>query len=334
MSAVIRLADEPWVWAGLIAAALWLALLAVRVSAADALLRAAFAWQRRRAGLRARAITLAGHRWVYAEGVAAHDDAPGVVMIHGFTGSKENWYPLARAWRRTGARLWLPDLPGWGESTRVPGARYDYAAQAERVAAFIAAVSPQRPVLLVGHSMGGAIAVLVAAHAPTRVAALALIAPAGAPFTENAFAREVLAGGHPFAVHDRASLRRYLRLLFPDPRTRPWLPWPVSSAYLRRRRRDDAFEREVSAAMAGPERFLPEAEAGAIHVPACLLWGADDPIIAPDAAQAYAARMPQATVVVVPQAGHMVLMEQPQTVATALRPLLDTVQRAGEAGLR
>jgi pimeloyl-ACP methyl ester carboxylesterase len=320
--------------------ALLLAGLAWLVARPERLLRWEFARQRRRAHLQACALDIAGHRWAAAcsagamsrDGVpVAPSQAPVLVMIHGFTGGKENFFPLARALHGSGATLWLPDLPGWGDSTRVPGADYGYAAQAERVAAFIARVSPTRPVLLLGHSMGGAIAVLVAARYPSCVAALALLAPAGAPFTANAFALDTLAGGHPFAVHDAASLRRYLRLLFPERSTRPWAPWPASAAYIRRRRNDDAFEREVSAAMAGPDRFLPEAEAERIHVPVRLLWGQDDPIIAADAAHAYAAKMPQASVMMLP-GGHMVLMERPQAVAEALQPMLAAVQSATLAG--
>ena len=50
-------------------------------------------------------------------------------MIHGFTGSKENWYPLA-AKLRGRYRLLVPDLPGWGESERKPAADYGFVAQA------------------------------------------------------------------------------------------------------------------------------------------------------------------------------------------------------------
>ncbi len=310
---------------GITLLALLLALITWQQRVGEVMLRAAFAWQRRRAGLNASTLAVAGQRWAVACRHGRSQTAV-VVMIHGFTGSKENWYPLARVLATRDATrdatLWIPDLPGWGDSTRNAGAVHDYAAQAEQVAAFIAEVSPARPVLLLGHSMGGAIAALVAARHPARVAALGLIAAAGVPFTPNAFARETLAGGHPFAVHDRASLHRYLRRLFPDRRTRPWLPWPASRAYIERRRHADAFERAVSAAMAGPQRFLPEVEAARIRVPVRLVWGADDPIIAPDAADAWQARIAQASLTVLPGCGHMVLMERPHAVADAMVPLL------------
>src|SRR5690606_41808429 len=59
-------------------------------------------------------------------------------------------------------RLLIPDLPGWGESQRKPDQAYGFVEQAANVAAFIAALAPDRPVILLGHSMGGGIAALVA----------------------------------------------------------------------------------------------------------------------------------------------------------------------------
>jgi predicted alpha/beta-fold hydrolase len=121
------------------------------------LVRAEFARERIVAGLSQRSVEAAGFRWVYATRDADAANATTIVMIHGFTGSKENWYPLARELEGR-YRIVMPDLPGWGASEHKPGADYGFVAQAERVAAFIRVVSPNRPVVLLGHSMGGGIA--------------------------------------------------------------------------------------------------------------------------------------------------------------------------------
>ena len=150
----------------LAAATVVTAVLAVGVGIASdpyLLVRAQFQRQRVNAGLERDVVAVAGHRWVYAERDADVANAPTIVMIHGFTGSKENWYPVARELHGR-YRIVIPDLPGWGESERKPDADYGFVAQAERVAAFIRAVSPGKPVVLLGHSMGGGIAALVAAR--------------------------------------------------------------------------------------------------------------------------------------------------------------------------
>ena len=81
------------------------------------LVRAHYERQRVIAGLDEDAVEVAGHRWVYAHADDAPAGAPTLVMLHGFTGSKENWYPLAERLRGR-YRLLIPDLPGWGESER------------------------------------------------------------------------------------------------------------------------------------------------------------------------------------------------------------------------
>ena len=290
------------------------------------LVRAQFERQRLNAGLEETTATLAGHRWVVAQADDAPPDAPTVVMIHGFTGSKENWYPLA-ARLRGRYRLLVPDLPGWGESERKPGADYGFVAQAERVAAFIRAQSPGKPVMLLGHSMGGGIAALVAARYPQLVAKVALLDAAGVRFNENQFGLDVLAGKNPFGVEDAASLQRYIDTVFHREAAKPWIPWPASRGLIAKRKQDAAFEQAVLERIGrGPEQFLPGQEAVDIRQPALLLWGRQDAVIDPSALDLYAALMPQARTMLVDDAGHMALMEQPRAVADAVVDLIDNNQ--------
>ncbi|QNP39684.1 alpha/beta fold hydrolase [Lysobacter solisilvae (ex Woo and Kim 2020)] len=296
------------------------------------LVRAEFARQRLAAGLARGTITVAGHRWVYAYSDDAPRDAPVVVMLHGFTGSKENWYPLAERLRGR-YRLLLPDLPGWGESERKPGEDYGFPAQATRVDAFVRALSPKgtsfgaspgRPVVLLGHSMGGGIAALVAARHPDDIARVGLFDAAGVRFRDNRFGREVLAGANPFAVRDAASLQRYLDTVFFDEAAKPLIPWPASSALIARRRHDAAFEQSVLDRIGrSEERFLPGIEAARIRQPALLLWCRQDAVIDPSALELYAARIPQAARVMLDDCGHMSIMERPDAVAAAVTALIE-----------
>ena len=284
------------------------------------LIRLEYARQRRRAGFRLRRATLDGRRWAWLERDA---DAPGaavMVLLHGYTGSKENWFHLAAQLGRR-YRLVLPDLPGWGESERRPGADYGYAAQADAVAGFLATI--RAPVVLVGHSMGGGIAALVAARHPHLVSHLALLDAAGVEFEENAFGREVLEGGNPFGVSDAASLQRYFDVLFADARARPPLPWPGTWAYCAWRRREAGFEQSVLDRIGRSEqRFLPWQEAHRIVQPTLLAWGDHDRVIDPSAMALYARRIPQARCLRLARSGHMTLMEQPAELAQALVELV------------
>jgi pimeloyl-ACP methyl ester carboxylesterase len=294
------------------------------------LVRGEFARQRLALGFRRKTADIDGERWVWVERSASRADAPTIVMLHGYTGSKENWYRLAKALGHH-HRLVAPDLPGWGESARDAHADYGYAAEAARVAAFLRHIGGA-PVTLLGHSMGGGVAAVVAARHPDLVACVGLLNASGVEFTDNAFGRDVLDGGNPFGVHDAASLEHYLSILFHQRRARPWIPWPAAHALIVQRRREGDFEQSVLDRIGrGDERFLPGEEAVRIRQPALLVWGARDLVIDPSAMDLYAARIPHARKLLLPGSGHMTLMEFPDAVADAVRFLVEDGNRGTPA---
>ena len=287
------------------------------------LVRAQFRRLRLQAGLDEAQVTAAAHRWVYACSDDAPDEAPTLVMLHGFTGSKENWYPVAERLRGR-YRLLIPDLPGWGESERQAGEDYGFAAQATRVDGFIRALSPDKPVVLLGHSMGGGIAAVVAARYPMRVSRVGLLDAAGVRFADNAFGLDVLAGSNPFAVFDRDSMRRYIDTVFHRDAAKPWIPWLAARGLIAHRRADAAFEQSVLDAIGrGPEQLLPGEVTPGIQQPALLLWGRQDAVIDPSALDVFAAKMPHARCVLLDDCGHMSLVEQADAVADAVTALIE-----------
>jgi pimeloyl-ACP methyl ester carboxylesterase len=291
-----------------------------------ALVHAEFARQRWVAGLSLRQTDVAGHRWVYAVRAADDPKAPTLVMLHGFTGSKENWYPLA-AKLRGRYRLVIPDLPGWGASERIDNADYGFVAQSARVAAFIDRIGHGAggEVVLLGHSMGGGIAALTAAEYPRQVARVGLFDAAGVRFKDNRFGTEVLAGRNPFSVYDDASLKRYIDTVFHDDSTKPYIPWPASRQLIAWRMRQAPFEQRVLDKIGrSGERFLPGDAAARIRQPALLLWCRQDAVIDSSAMALYGAKMPQARQVLLEDCGHMSIVEKPDDVAAALETLIET----------
>ena len=318
-------------WANAIAGAILLAMAFSVWRDPGLVIRIEFAKQRLLLGGSARESVAGGHRWAWTEIDAKRADAPTLVLVHGYTGSKENWYRMARAFGGR-YRLVIPDLPGWGQSERKPGGDYGYVAQSKRLSEFLALpeVSGGKPVTLVGHSMGGGIAALTAARYPDRVGRVALLDAAGVRFDDNAFGEDVLAGKNPFAVTDEDSLQRYLHTAFHDPAAMPYLPWPVSGIYIAQRRRDAAFEQGVLNRIGrGDEAFLPGKEAANIAQPSLLLWCAEDAVIDPSALLLYGARMPNASRVLLEGCGHMSLMERPGETAGAIDLLVNHGAPAG-----
>lgn len=290
-----------------------------------ALVHAELTRQRWAAGLSLGQVQVADHRWVYAVREADEPDAATVVMIHGFTGSKENWYPLA-AQLRGRYRLVIPDLPGWGATDRIQGADYGFVAQSARVAEFIAQIArqPGSEVVLLGHSMGGGIAALTAADHPRSVARLGLFDAAGVRFKDNQFGIDVLDGKNPFAVDDEASLKRYVDTVFHMESAKPFIPWPLSRALTAWRRQQAPFEQSVLDRIGrSDERFRPGDSAARINQPALLLWCRQDAVIDASAMQPFGEKMPQATQVLLDGCGHMSIIERPEDVAAAVQLLIE-----------
>ena len=100
---------------------------------------------------------------------------PAVVLLHGGSGSWNHWIRNIDALAR-GRTLWIPDLPGCGDSSLPPGA-YDADSIFEQVATGIGQCSPGQPVDVVGFSFGSLVAGLIAAHHPELVRRLILVAP-------------------------------------------------------------------------------------------------------------------------------------------------------------
>ena len=300
-----------------------LALLAAKPQLA---LDAEFARLRWKAGAREVGARAGDHRITYLSagkaGSGGEDSVSTVsagvplVFIHGYTGSKENFLDLMAELRAH--RTLAPDLPGWGDSERRADTDYGYPAQADRLAAWLGTLGGQ--VVLVGHSMGGGIAALVAARHPQHVTRLVLMDAGGVPFEENEFGLAVLRGENPFGVTDRASLDRYLGTVFADP---PFVPWPADRALIAQRSAQAEFEQSVLTAIGrGPDAFLPQREAAGIRAPVLLLWCLDDRVIDASAAEAWRAEVPGATVAMLQHCNHMPMMEQPRETAKLLEEFL------------
>jgi pimeloyl-ACP methyl ester carboxylesterase len=102
------------------------------------------------------------------------EGAPVVVCVHGLAGSHVGWGPFARE-LTTSHRVLAVDLPGHGRTPAL-GRSPAVPDNSRLLAQVLAAISPD-PVLLVGHSMGAAVAALTARRHPDLVAGLTLFAP-------------------------------------------------------------------------------------------------------------------------------------------------------------
>jgi pimeloyl-ACP methyl ester carboxylesterase len=108
-------------------------------------------------------------------------DAEGVgeplVLLHGLGASRRLWHRVTPLLAASGRRVLAPDLPGFGDSPAA-GSGFEFAAVTEALARGLRRRT-RRPFDLLGHSLGGAVAVEFAIEYPDLVRRLVLVAPAG-----------------------------------------------------------------------------------------------------------------------------------------------------------
>lgn len=300
---------------GGIAIALAVIGLAVYFLAPRVVLRGAITWQTWRDGLHQQAVQVGDTRWVYVEG--GKKDGPPLVLLHGYGGTHADWL-LAARYLTGNFHVIIPDLPGWGASTRLSHADYGYAAQVERLHGFLAALHLGE-IALAGHSMGGAIAGLYAAQYPQSVAALVLVDSAGVPFKENAFVRELKSGKSPFDIDNRAQFKHLESLLFAKP---PSVPPRIQDVFIDKSQDERAFDDKVLREITAPnERNALATKLPDITAPTLAIWCRDDAIIDVSALSAIREGLvhsPNIGVTEMNGCGHMSIMEKPREVADSI----------------
>lgn len=251
--------------------------------------------------------------WVYYEG----GDGPTIVLLHGFADSKDAWLETAK--RLTPHfHLIIPDLPGWGESSRVDGASYNVDAQAARFNAFVQTLRLQRFVL-VGHSLGGAIAGVYAAEHPEHVVELALIDAFGLKTAETAFTRAALAGKNPFLFDDRAGFARASALGFEQPLE---LPGRFVDVLVKRNQKDRAFIEHTFNELREPSQYLAlQNRLGQLDMPVLGLWCRDDKIVDISALDSLRNGLTRASTIstsTINGCNHLPMLEKPEETAQIL----------------
>src|SRR4051794_8225795 len=235
---------------------------------------------------------------------------PALVLLHGFTQTRQSWRRTAQALQGR-YRALVPDLPGHGQAAhRTPSF--------DACAAYVRALSPARTLTLAGYSMGGRIALHTALTlGPEIVTRLVLVGASPGLADPKARAERRVADD---ALADR------LETLDIETFAREWGSQPLFA---------DQPERVAAAAYADRLRNTPQGLAAALRglgtgvmeplwerlgelaIPVTLVVGARDAKFRATA-EAMLARLPNAALVLVSGAGHAVQLERPDAVADAI----------------
>ncbi|MEQ8434570.1 MAG: alpha/beta fold hydrolase [Oceanicaulis sp.] len=267
-----------------------------------------------------RMVEAAGQTWRVRE--SGPVDAPAVVLIHGFSHSLESLEPLADT-LEIDHRVIRFDLPGHALTGPREDGAYSVDATVSQVAALLDQIAPESFVLG-GHSLGGLVAWRYAAGHGERVDALVLIAPGGYP--------NLGVGDDPAPVPQQvrlfltaapmAGVRAATAALYADPSR-------ISEAQLERIQAMMRIEGVGGALVERIEQFTlpdPSPVLRQIETPALIVWGQRDVMISPQHGPRFAAALPDASLVLIEDAGHMPVEEQPEATARAVRSFLSEQQ--------
>jgi pimeloyl-ACP methyl ester carboxylesterase len=230
-------------------------------------------------------------------------DAPSLVLLHGFGASLQTWDAWADELEKD-TRVVRIDVPGFGLSGPAANNDYSDAADVARLLALLDQLGLQQ-VALGGHSMGGRIAWNFAVAHPERVSQLILVSPDGFPdpssTSEKTYKVSPMLGLMQFslpawalkmgvapAYGDESLLTPQVMRRYQDMLRAPG----VRSAVIERMRQS----RNIN-----PVPLLQS-----LKMPVLLVWGEKDAFIPISNAQDYLKAIPQATLVSLPHAGHVV----------------------------
>lgn len=267
--------------------------------------------------------------------IHAHEESKAnsqtAILIHGWSSS---WYAVSPLLQLLTNRYHCiaVDLPGYGASPPLDK-RVTIDDYAKLIITLIEHVSPQRPVILLGHSMGGMISITVALQRPELVERMVLLCPTisgNLSMFINLFMT-------PFVLLERFRLtRKLVEILEPslffitDRLLRPALfaeqTGIQENEYLRiradaRRKGQGRVRAECFWAMRQHDLRKRLRE---IETPTLAIWGMEDNTVPLRDASVVARTWPDADLRVVPDAGHWPQFETPNTVKRYVRAFLST----------
>lgn len=288
-------------------------------------------------GERLRSVGLSGITLTVRSRPPARKGLPPALYVHGLGGSSRNWSALMALLQDVvdGEAI---DLPGFGDSPPPDDGNYSVTAHARAVIRFLDA-SDRGPVHLLGNSLGGAVSTRVAALRPDLVRTLTLVSPALPELRvqRSALPTGLLALPGVAALFTRLTrawtaeqrVRGVMALCYGDPAR--VTPEGFRDAVQEMERRLqlpyfwDAMARSargiVDAYTLGGQHGLWR-QAERVLAPTLLIYGGRDQLVGYRMAQRAARAFRDSRLLTLPDAGHVAMMEYPETVATAFRELL------------
>jgi len=265
-----------------------------------------------------KSVVVDGRTWPYLEG--GDPSKPTLLLVHGFSGDKDNWSFLAPYLTRQ-YHVIAPDLPGFGENERNPNLAYDIQAQTERLKAFADVLGLQRP-HVAGNSMGGWIALRYALDYPDALASLTLLNNAGINGANESELQKLAANEdyNPLIIANLDDADRLVAMVVHKPTFVPARLKPVfyADALKYRDQLDHIF---WVIANEGRDHPLNE-RLGEVKVPTLIVWGRHDKLLDVSCVPVLEAGIAGSRSHIFEDVGHVPMIEVPRGTADVMKGFL------------
>ncbi len=281
----------------------------------------AMSWERSKADLVEKSVTVDGRKMVYLENGPA-EGRPSVVLVHGFAAAKENWMRFAGHLGKS-RHVVAMDLPGHGESVKDMALAYGIEDQVDYLHAFFEKIGLES-FHMVGNSMGGAISALYAAKHPHRVRGLCLMDPAGIYTYESRLIELMKKGKNPLIVKTEEDFYELMDFAMEQ---KPFMPWPVADVMAQQYVANRAINEKIFAEMRALDRSAFKQSVRRIQAPTLILWGKQDRIVDVKNAREFNRLIKHSKKVVFDDIGHAPMIEAPERSATVF---LNFIEPSGD----
>jgi pimeloyl-ACP methyl ester carboxylesterase len=271
------------------------------------------------AGLEKKEVLVGDHHWVYLEG----GEGDSILFLHGFGMHKDFWGNMLKDFGSS-YRIIAPDLPGFGENSRIDSAIYDIPSQVERLDRFVKKVG-LKSFHIVGFSMGGGISAYYVSKHPEKVKSLSLIAPYGVSSSRKSdFYKNYDETGENLLVFKTPEQYNIiLESAFHQP---PSIPEHFKAYIAEIGASNYDFHNKITQDLVQGGRDVLDSILPKIEAHTLIIWGKNDRIFDVSSVKTLESGIKNSQTVIIEKAGHMVYIEKAEQVKKAYSEFLSNLR--------
>ena len=272
---------------------------------------------RHNAGLIKKDINIDKHKIVYLESKRGKET---ILLLHGYSANKYNWLLFSSYLKDF--HLVIPDIPGYGESSKLIDEKYDVANQIERLHNFCQEIKINK-FHIVGNSMGGWFAGAYAVRFPAEVLSVGLFDAAGVKSPQPSEVMKIMqTGENPLLLKNENDYSRLMSLIFANP---PFTPYPIKKMFIHEALTNKNFYEKTMNEIA-PDIFSLEENLPKIKAPALIVWGDKDRIIDISSVTVFEKGLKNSKTVIINNCGHAPMLEKHHQAATAYLAFIKSIK--------